>query len=612
MLCPPSAHQSGGTDCGENRVMEEQKRKSGKMGRRRIWRWILALAVLLAAVPVCVLAAAKMFTAQESVVRSSWEIDAGAVLDRDEEHQIEFARADLGEDGIRAFYLVPEDLEEEGFTFYDTAVQRRLSGALETLKKAQDWTAENPLAVVNPYGTGSNGLYLYFTTDQERQVTYTVHVEKEGIPDFTARAANAGGQTYGKTHEFQLIGLVPGETNEVTLELGGSWGRVRRIVRFTAAMPEPESGYATQLEYTDGSSGAAQAEGLFTMMRVNGYLGYGFMYDNAGVMRYEMMLEGFGLDRILEDGNDILTCVSSAKLARIGGLGQVKQVYPLDGYELHHDIGFGRDGEILALAEHAGGKTVEDVVLSIDPASGAVTELLDFTDVMAGYFAMTRPVGATDDFFWQAGEWDWIHLNSLQYLEEKDSLIVSSRETSAIIKVEEIHGTPRIAWLAGDERFWAGTPYADLSLRRKGDFVPHYGQHCVQYLQAGKEDGVYELCLYDNHFWSLNSRDFSLDPDESVCRDLYGSGEDRSRVMVYRIDENARTYELVSSFDVPYSSIVSNGTPCGGGNWTVNSGVAMVFGEYDGDGRLIREYSYDCTMQNYRTFKYDYNGFWFS
>ena len=26
---------------------------------------------------------------------------------------------------------------------------------------------------------------------------------------------------------------------------------------------------------------------------------------------------------------------------------------------------------------------------------------------------------------------------------------------------------------------------------------------------------------------------------------------------------------------------------------------------YDADGVLIREYRYECTMQNYRTFKYD-------
>ena len=93
---------------------------------------------------------------------------------------------------------------------------------------------------------------------------------------------------------------------------------------------------------------------------------------------------------------------------------------------------------------------------------------------------------------------------------------------------------------------------------------------------------------------------------DSVGTDLYGSGDETSQCYVYRIDENTRTFSLADSFDVPYSSIVSNASRCGGdGNWVVNSGISMVFGEYDAEGVLIREYRYECTMQNYRTFKYD-------
>ena len=195
-----------------------------------------------------------------------------------------------------------------------------------------------------------------------------------------------------------------------------------------------------------------------------------------------------------------------------------------------------------------------------------------------------------------------------------DSLIISSRETSTIIKVKNIHTAPEPDWLAGDERFWADTPYAELCLAPENDFVPQYGQHCVEFWHADESGtaGVYELILYNNNYWSLNTRD-GYEPElaESVGTDLYGTGEEKSQVYVYKIDENARTFALESSFDVPYSSIVSNGTPLSGGNWVVNSGISMVFGEYDESGALIREYAYECTMQNYRTFKYDYSGFWF-
>lgn len=573
---------------------------------------ILGVVVLVVAVPLIVLGVSKAFTAQESVVRTDWEFETGDTIGENSQLEVTYAEAELG-DGLRAVQLIPDDIEEEGFTFYDTAVQQRLAGALDSLKNGgMNWTATTPLAVLNPFGTAGNELYLYFQTDVATKVSYTIHVEDEDIPDFSAYAADASGQEYTRTHEFQIIGLVPGETNHVTMTISGSWGNARQIVNFTVDMPETRSGYATKLEVTDGTSETAQAGGLFAMMRVNGYLGYGFFYDNDGILRYEMVLEGFGLDRMLFDGNEIITCVSSSKLARINGLGQVTQVYDLDGYELHHDIGFGADGEVLALAEVAEGETVEDRVLSIDLESGEVSELLDFTQVMAGYFAMTRPVTPTDDFFWQAGEWDWIHLNSLQYMAEDDSLIVSSRETSTIIKVANIHSDPTVDWLAGDSRFWTDTPYADLCLTQVGDFVPQYGQHCVELLDR-EGDGVYTLVIYNNNYWSLNTRDdFELDVADSVGTDLYGDGSETSQVYVYRIDENARTFELADSFDVPYSSIVSDGVHCDNSqNWVVNSGVSMVFGEYDPDGVLIREYKYECTMQNYRTFKYDMTGFWF-
>lgn len=568
---------------------------------------LLALAVLI---PVAVVQLSKAFTAQEQAARTDWTFSTGDVVAQSSQWEVDLAEADLG-GGLKALQLVPQDIEQEGFTYYDEGVQERLHQVVEELKHNSDleWTASMPLAILNPYGTGSNGLYLYFETDMATSVSYTVHVD--GLADFTAEAADASGKDYTKTHEFQLIGLVPGEVNEVTLNISGKWGNTRQTIHFTVDMPETRSGYATQLEVTEGESAAAQAGGLFAMMRVNGYLGYGFFFDNDGVMRYEMVLEGYGLDRVLFCGDEVLTCVSSSKLARINGLGQVTWVCDLGGYDLHHDIGWGADGEVLALAEERGNDTVEDRLLSIDTETGEVTELINFSTFLQEYYDITRPVSPSDDFFWQAGEQDWIHLNSLQYMPESDSVILSSRETSTILKVADLHGEPALDWLAGDERIWEGTAYEDACLAQVGDFVPQYGQHCVEYYADGEEEGVYYLSLYNNNYLSINSRDLELTVDGSVGRGLYGGEGDASQVYIYRIDENQRTFSLENSFDVPYSSIVSNGSLCGeDGNWTVNSGVAMVFGEYDSTGTLIREYAYECTMQNYRTFKYEMD-IWF-
>ena len=425
--------------------------------KRRIWiPIVVVLAVLLAIaalVPVVAPAVGKWFTSQETAIRDGWAVDVGDLIGVEEEHQIEIRTASA-DASITVLQLVPTDIDQEGFTYYDTAVQQRIRAVLDKGQTTQNlnWTAETPLAVLNPFGTGANGLYLYFETDFPTQVEYTIRVEDERIPDFTAVAADSSGREYSTRHEFQMIGLVPGEVNEVTMTLRGSWGNVRQTVRFTIEMPEPYSGYDTVLEVTDGTSTEPLDEGLFTMMRTNGHLGYGFLFDNAGVMRYEMVLEGFGMDRILTYGDEIVTCVSANKLARINGLGEVEQVYPLGEYELHHDINYGRDGTVVALVEQTGAVDVEDLVVEVDLASGEVDLLLDFKDLMADYHSQTRPIGATDPFFWQAGEQDWIHLNTIQYLPDSDSLVVSSRETSTAIKVGDVHGQAAIDWFCGSVR----------------------------------------------------------------------------------------------------------------------------------------------------------------
>lgn len=599
-----------------------QRKRRKRITKKRVVIAICALVVLATVAWGVTVAVGKAFTAQEQAVRSDWTTETGDLLASTED-DIELYEAAVNSD-LRVAQLIPDEVDDEGFTYYDEDVQQRIADTLDGLKNLDiKWTASNPLAVLNPFGTGSNGLYLYFETDLPTQVTYTVTTSNADTQEWTATARNCfldqddvqaeQESEYSTVHEFQLIGLVPGATNQVTMTITGEWGNVRQEVTFSIDMPETASGYATQLESTEGESTQQLSDGLFALVRQNGYLGYGFFYDNQGTMRYEMVTEGLGLDRILEYDDQIVVCASASKLARIDGLGRVLQTYDLGDYVLHHDINYAQDGHIVALVEHADSEPVEDLVVDIDLATGEVTELIDFTEFMSDYVEeFTHPITATSTFFWQAGELDWIHLNTVEYLEEDDSIIVSSRETSTIIKVDTVHGTPEIAYFIGEESFWEDTPYEDLSLTQIGDFTPQYGQHSVEYDGEGPTEDSYYLLMFDNNYWALSTRDgYTPDIDGTdVSTDMY-NGE-ASHAYRYLVDEAAGTYELVASFDVPYSSIVSNVSHAPeSDNYVVNSGISMVFGEYDESGALIREYAYECTMQNYRTFKYDYSGFWF-
>ena len=580
------------------------------MNKRKILKRLIIAAVCVVCAVVVFEIVVRVMMDSEMRSRDDWNVQVGEHQYTSEERAVSVYDASV-ESTISVSRIVPDEYEEDGFTYYDEGVQQRLGQQLMEMV-GQGASMDAPLAVLDPFGTGSNGLLLSFQTERRSQIRYTVHTTSAELPDYTAVAqSSADGNSFSRNHCFLLIGLVPGETNEVTLEALGERGRVQQTVTFTIEMPEAISGYANQLDTSDGDSTAALTDGLYYAMGLGDYYGYTFFFDNDGVLRYEMVLEGFHSDRFLYTDGGLYTCISSRKIALMSPLGQAVRVYDLGQYELHHDINWGPDGTILALVNDTEQDTVMDVVISLDPATGEVSEVVDFSELMDGYYGeMTHPVPITGGSFWQAGEDDWLHLNSVQYMEKDDSILVSSRETSTIIKVSDIGGTPTLSAFIGDPAFWADTPYADLCYAMDGDFVAQYGQHDVELVADDSlEDGQYLLRMYDNNYWSLSTRD-GYDPElaDSVSTSL--TSGDASYITFYLVDDNAKTFSLVEQHAVPYSAIVSNAQEIGG-NFVVNSGVAHQFGEYDSDGNLIRAFDYDCMMNGYRVMKGDFVGYWF-
>ena len=508
--------------------------------------------------------------------------------------------ASLGEN----IYSVNRPAAVEVFDMiYQDAVQDKLDVLLE-----DDYTFDNPLMIYNLYGTNTLGLNLYFSTEEEAQLSYTIHVDDSGIADFSRTLFNGEDGNVTTSHAYQIIGLIAGEVNEVSLVLENEDGEEIDSKEITVDLTDINVNAQNKLTVEDGDSKQELTNGLYSMLgNDSDDQDYLALYDNDGILRMETEIIGYRAHRILFRNGKMYYSVSQTRIAEVNPLGQVTEIYRTGHYQLHHDYVFDNDGNLIVLANNTEKNTEEDCIIKIDLDTKAVTEVIDFEDMFKSYVdtCTLDTTGSRDE-----GEdgLDWLHINSIVWLD--GDVLLSSRETSSIIRVNNIEDNPELVYILSNDQFWKDTEFSDYVYEQKGDFKIHAGQHSLNY-EESDEDGVYYITFFDNNYGRSNSQpefDYST---VGIDNDNAFEG-DESYYYVYRVDENEETFELVDSFDVTYSGIVSSVQPMSNGNVIVDSGTAGVFAEYDEDHNLIRRFTAKLNKYMvYRVFKYTFNDFWF-
>ncbi|TQN38901.1 aryl-sulfate sulfotransferase [Kocuria rosea] len=489
-------------------------------------------------------------------------------------------------------------------------VQEVVDAALDDLKSLGS-SPEAPLLVLNPFGTNTTGVHAQFETEGSGTLTYTV--SSPGTEDFTRVAKDH--DPSAASFEGQLIGVVPGAENTVTTTWQPDDGGPTEF-SFTMTAPPSASGDRTTLDRTVVGNAEELTDGLFAVMGLRRHIDYTLLYDNAGVLRAEFDLDGYRTDRLEFYGDTMVTTVGTDKVARIDGLGRVVATHVLAGFEMHHDFDVTDDGKLVILATETAKGSVEDVLVSLDLETGTYEKTVDFTELLADYKSRTQPYGPG---FYGPGEVDdWLHLNSVDWSPDGDSVIVSARENSAILKVDDVHGNPTADYIIGQREVWAGTGAEDLLLEKTGDFPDTGGQHSVvRHDDVALADGQYYLTMFDNSFWSMRSRpDYTAPVPVGTSPVATADPSLRSEYRKYLVDENAGTYSEVETVPVPYSAIVSNVQDLGG-PLVVNSGQALTFAEYDAQRQVIARFDYALagTTEDdfaYRVLKYGFDDFWFA
>lgn len=479
-------------------------------------------------------------------------------------------------------------------------------------------TIDNIYVKDDPYATNTRSLYVYFTTEQPATVSYTVAAE--GYPDFSADAyEGVDGAT--TEHEFLVIGLLPDLTNTITLtitdETGGTVERV--IEREGLGLLGTEE---VRLEQpVQPAEGVDLGNGLYTILgNDSDDQDFMFYYDANGVLRGEVPILFYRSHRLLFDDDGLMWfSASTEKMAAMDRLGRLVKILDLgDRYILHHDYAFDADQNLVLLATELNRSDgcVQDQIVKLDTDTGKVTPLLDMGDMFPEYKMSTDHAGIDESDLSATGKWDWIHFNTIQMLPDGSALL-SARETSTIIKIDDLEGTPTLDYMIGEPSVWAGTPQEDDFLTKVGDFPDTGGQHSVTYVDdPALPDGQYYLYMFDNNYGSAQTRpDFDWTVIDGIVTKYSIATEGAySQYRRYLVDENAGTYTEVNAFDVPYSPLVSSAQELDGGRVLIDSGLQGLFGVYDeSTGELLAQYRMKLnTSYIYRVYEYDFKGFYFA
>lgn len=470
----------------------------------------------------------------------------------------------------------------------------------------------------DPYGTNTRSLYVYFTTEQPASVSYTVSAE--GYPDFSADAYE-GADGPVTEHEFLVLGLLPDVTNTITLTVTDESGDVveRVIERKGLGLLGTEE---VRLEQpVTAADGTELGDGLYAILgNDSDDQDFMFYYDVNGVLRGEVPILFYRSHRLLFDDDGLMWfSVSTEKMAAMDRLGRLVRILDLgDRYILHHDYAFDADQNLVLLATELNRDDgcVQDQIIKLDTDTGEVTPLLDMGDMFPEYKMSTDHAGIDESDITATGKWDWIHFNTIQMLPDGSALL-SARETSTIIKIDDLEGTPTLDYMIGEPSVWAGTPQEDDFLTKVGDFSDTGGQHSITYVDdPALPDGQYYLYMFDNNYGSAQTRpDFDWTVIDGIVTKYSIATEGAySQYRRYLVDENAGTYTEVNAFDVPYSPLVSSAQELDGGRVLIDSGLQGLFGVYDeSTGELLAQYRMKLnTSYIYRIYEYDFKGFYFA
>lgn len=500
------------------------------------------------------------------------------------------------------------------------------SEILQTLRK---WRSkekpgiEQPLIAWNPFGTNNLSAYIYFPSNMQAKLRYTISVEDETIPDFTRTLYNGRSSGLTNEHEYQLIGFVPGRKNYLVLELLNKSEECIQKRVFSLNVPKLSSNAPVRAQALEGKSSEQMSNGLFFVCGAQTNSGkknpYIWLYDNSGVLRGEIPIKDYRTDRIYTQSDEMIYSYGISNFTRVSTLGQVIDTYDISPYRQHHDYINNEYGSlwILATDPRKTNHATQDVMVSLSLKSGDVTKLLDFENLLPEKFKQSGSKPG-----------NWLGLDSIQRTGSTDILVSSSKD-STIYKVANItSAVPKVSYLIADPDLWLGDKLSKKLLKKSSGeeeateetdsekseetneeppFESQYGQNClIVSMPAGGVTVSGEEGSEDS------TEDTAITYDVSMFNNNYQGKKDGQVSYFYRytINEGENSYTLKDKFQLPYSQ--TGGCAQSYGNrFICTCSDRAQYAEYDSKGVMVYQYRLKAQGKIWRVWKDNMKGFWF-
>ncbi len=307
---------------------------------------------------------------------------------------------------------------------------------------------------LNPSGISPLTAMIDFTTTQDSLVKVVI---QGAVPVTHADTV------FGKTHSIPILGLYPGRMNSVVVTISAPRHPVETQTLQIQTYPLPA--FFPSIAVTAMNSALMEPGlSLSTLLLANGSTlwTYPIMFDANGAIRWYLDLSSYAGPclpfRRIKDGNFVFGFEHSVFEYDI--MGKLVNKITVPSFTFHDEIIELPNGNFVAAVNKPGtivGNDVGlvpsrgDVMIEVDPKSGAVLTEWDIFDIMDVDRLQGLGIGL---------DGDWFHMNGIVYRPSDDSFIVSGKY-QAVCRITRDN---QLKWILAANRGWEGAGWPETGI----------------------------------------------------------------------------------------------------------------------------------------------------